>query len=528
MQRNKNPKKTANYTTMKKLLLLSAATLMAFTTFAEDESNNWIGSPNNNTLDKNQEYVLDIHSSGRVVRAHWAADESKPATESRYFNISSADQSGVELNLRMVTNTYPKAHSKDDTSIINANGTFIQIKGTFTTGLYKATLDFENNTLTVDKAESIDVTVDKYSTFISPVEVKIPEGIKVYSLSYNGKSNSLVATEIKETLEPNKSVILVSSEAADTYIYSFDIIGESYDYIPGTCLYGSSNSGRPTIKNVEESLLASDQESYFNPQFIGLYQPRFYYATGANADSDLDGDIYILDNEKGNFNLIYSSTGNGGKIKDTNAIHQPLSSYLRLNSIAWDEGVDLSTLEIVFPEEEEQIDFSINLGENTWEQSGTVENNKIEITIQEDNDDAYIFVEVGDKVEAIYYYIDDSGNEGEEEVEEDGPDDMPSVSYVNQRRRLPANATYSVAKVKDGITTIHLNVGSGQLYIATSADGDNEQVFTYTVAQGVPTAVEAVETAAEENGTIYNIFGQKVDASYKGIVIKNGKKFIQR
>ena len=30
------------------------------------------------------------------------------------------------------------------------------------------------------------------------------------------------------------------------------------------------------------------------------------------------------------------------------------------------------------------------------------------------------------------------------------------------------------------------------------------------------------------NGFVYNLDGQRVDNSYKGIVIKNGQKFIQR
>ena len=34
--------------------------------------------------------------------------------------------------------------------------------------------------------------------------------------------------------------------------------------------------------------------------------------------------------------------------------------------------------------------------------------------------------------------------------------------------------------------------------------------------------------AEKSNGAIYNLAGQKVDASYKGIVIQNGKKRIQK
>ena len=44
---------------------------------------------------------------------------------------------------------------------------------------------------------------------------------------------------------------------------------------------------------------------------------------------------------------------------------------------------------------------------------------------------------------------------------------------------------------------------------------------------GEDTAVEGV-AAAKANDVIYNIYGQRVDESYRGIVIKNGKKFINK
>ena len=43
---------------------------------------------------------------------------------------------------------------------------------------------------------------------------------------------------------------------------------------------------------------------------------------------------------------------------------------------------------------------------------------------------------------------------------------------------------------------------------------------------GGETAIKSVK-AAKEDGAIYNLAGQKVNASYKGVVIKNGKKYIQ-
>jgi hypothetical protein len=32
----------------------------------------------------------------------------------------------------------------------------------------------------------------------------------------------------------------------------------------------------------------------------------------------------------------------------------------------------------------------------------------------------------------------------------------------------------------------------------------------------------------DDNATIYNLAGQKVDNSYKGLIIKNGKKMLQK
>ena len=45
--------------------------------------------------------------------------------------------------------------------------------------------------------------------------------------------------------------------------------------------------------------------------------------------------------------------------------------------------------------------------------------------------------------------------------------------------------------------------------------------------EGAPTAIQKVQVVKAENGR-YNLAGQKVDAAYKGIVIQNGKKFIQK
>lgn len=42
------------------------------------------------------------------------------------------------------------------------------------------------------------------------------------------------------------------------------------------------------------------------------------------------------------------------------------------------------------------------------------------------------------------------------------------------------------------------------------------------------TAIKTVKSANAENGAIYNLAGQKVNAAYKGVVIKDGKKYMQK
>jgi hypothetical protein len=58
------------------------------------------------------------------------------------------------------------------------------------------------------------------------------------------------------------------------------------------------------------------------------------------------------------------------------------------------------------------------------------------------------------------------------------------------------------------------------IYLGSEAD--------FEAAKAGGSAINSVKKAANADGAIYNIAGQKVNASYKGLVIKNGKKYIQK
>ena len=63
--------------------------------------------------------------------------------------------------------------------------------------------------------------------------------------------------------------------------------------------------------------------------------------------------------------------------------------------------------------------------------------------------------------------------------------------------------------------------------ITTPVEGARLNVVWLDGSEEEATAIKSVKKVAE-NGAIYNLAGQKVNASYKGVVIKDGKKYIQK
>lgn len=88
--------------------------------------------------------------------------------------------------------------------------------------------------------------------------------------------------------------------------------------------------------------------------------------------------------------------------------------------------------------------------------------------------------------------------------------------------------TFMFTEVKDGDTPasfIHLNAVKASWGLP-----EGVSKFTITKFNAIPketSGVGAIENA-DVNAVIYNIYGQRVDESYRGIVIKNGKKYINK
>lgn len=470
---------------MKKLLLLTTAAMLAFPAFAQDypyAQDYFYISDSNWTLmtqfPQEGEGTLNVYFNGLTYKTEDGGDR-------QYTTVG--DMKGPFFGTSNSKNSFYTDESGNNVCIAfqnqNTGFSYTYSKSSVTNAINVASIDYSTKKITLSKAENIELTINGITPFVSPIALQAPEGVLVYE--YDSYSNGELVVKLVKNgqIQSNIPVILKSEESKS---YVFDFVNENfYDYSDVVKIQNPSQGKPVYFPDVNTGII------------YGVQSPHF-----------LSVGSYEFINEQ--FTKV--------ETKNT-ALVNSFSCYLQLPE---DTETNPESISIVFPEEEQQDDITVNLGPDITNQSGTIEDNYIKITTV--GDGALVFVEVGAGVDAIYYYI------AEEEVDVKGgaEEDLPSGSYAGKRRALPEGASYTEAKVRDGVATIGLVVGSGQLHIATSADGDNEQVFTYTVAKGVPTAVEAIETAADENGAIYNIFGQKVDASYKGIVIKNGKKFIQR
>lgn len=85
------------------------------------------------------------------------------------------------------------------------------------------------------------------------------------------------------------------------------------------------------------------------------------------------------------------------------------------------------------------------------------------------------------------------------------------------------NECYGGGDDKDGNSVI--NVESDGSTVIITFDAENKVVKAAVEAGAA--SINTVKVAAQ-NGVIYNLAGQKVDAGYKGLVIMNGKKVIQK
>jgi len=87
-----------------------------------------------------------------------------------------------------------------------------------------------------------------------------------------------------------------------------------------------------------------------------------------------------------------------------------------------------------------------------------------------------------------------------------------------------ANATQTIMCI-NGAESVTFTYGGKQVNFVVDVDYA-ESAYDSQYDPSVSTAISTVKAAAENNGETFNLAGQKVNAAFKGIVIKNGKKMM--
>ena len=74
--------------------------------------------------------------------------------------------------------------------------------------------------------------------------------------------------------------------------------------------------------------------------------------------------------------------------------------------------------------------------------------------------------------------------------------------------------------------TVTFSVAEGGTYYVLAA-GTKMGFYGFKYEAGTSTGISSIEAAAKNDGKTYNMAGQQVSSSFKGLVIKNGKKFVK-
>ena len=106
-----------------------------------------------------------------------------------------------------------------------------------------------------------------------------------------------------------------------------------------------------------------------------------------------------------------------------------------------------------------------------------------------------------------------------------GSYNLPSANGESQKFTLNEKNENIIAAKSNGIVTF--NVAAGGTYYVLAA-GTRLGFFGFKYEVGTSTGISSVNAAAaKKNGKTYNMAGQEVSSSAKGLIIKNGKKYVK-
>lgn len=129
---------------------------------------------------------------------------------------------------------------------------------------------------------------------------------------------------------------------------------------------------------------------------------------------------------------------------------------------------------------------------------------------------------------AIYYQ--NTGSAYASEKDEDGEVIPGSEKYLNEgvmADNYVLQHTNGITQNRPVLGYISFPVEAGKSYYVFNQKSQIG-LYGFEFTTGDSTGIENVETKTNANAPVYSISGQQVAKNYKGLVIKNGKKFINK
>lgn len=128
------------------------------------------------------------------------------------------------------------------------------------------------------------------------------------------------------------------------------------------------------------------------------------------------------------------------------------------------------------------------------------------------------------------YYLTDESSSNQDP---DSPQD-PDSEQDSDLSQKPASVRSHISVLADnpnGVTIKVTNPGKYYFYIRDPNKNYNSvlAIKTFEIVTGVEDlVVEGSDETGAQNAPVYNLDGQRVDSTYRGIVISNGKKYVQK
>lgn len=462
---------------MKKLLLFIAGAFTSLSSFAQDypyAQDYFYISDSNWTLmtqfPQEGEGILNVYFNGLTYKTEAGGDRE-------YTTIG--DMKGPFFGTSNSKNSFYKDENDNNVCIAFQNQStgfsYTNSKTGVTNAINVASIDYDTKMITLSKAENFELSINGFTPFVSPIALQAPTGVSVYE--YDSYSNGELFVKLVNDgqIKSNTPVIL---KAKESKLYVFDFVDEnSYNYSELVKIQNPSQGKPVYFPDVNNDIIYGVQSPHFIP--VGSY---------------------VFNNDK--FTKVETAN---------TALVNSFSCYLK-----FDEETGLDEIEIVFPEEEEDV-----LYIHYTDESGSYQETHYQ-TLSKDSQGKYYVLDLIKFETPVYFVLSSSTFEDTESEVSVVSLDNSSWSGFNGTV-FDANMNEIDPTTAEVIKPIKSDEGSYTLKVTNKEDGTPELI---ELTSTTPTAVKVV--TAESDGIIYNVFGQRVDETYKGIVIKNGKKYIQR